>query len=259
MNHGNKFVVLLRIQKIIAESGHASRRKAEQLIEQGRVRVNGNIAKLGDRAGYDDQIRIDNKLINFSAIGEKQVILLNKPEGYLTTRNDPENRKTVFELLPKLTQGRWINVGRLDINTSGLLLFTTDGQLANQLIHPSSQLEREYLCRIFGKINSNKINKLKKGIKLKNEDYISSFAVVDITQSKGQNHWVKVVLKHGKYREVRRLWQAVDCQVSRLIRIRFANLRLPKNLPKGQYRKLSEKQITSLENMIGCCSDKRSS
>ena len=240
-------MTLQRIQKIIAESGYASRRKAEVLIEQGRVRVNSKIASLGDKASSNDVIRVDNKPIN-SSISNQQVILLNKPEGYLTTRSDPKNRKTVFELLPKLNQGRWISVGRLDINTSGLILFTTDGQLANQLMHPSSQLEREYLCRVFGKINSNKINRLKEGIKLDDEKYISSFSALTVTQSNGLNHWVKATLKQGKYREVRRLWQAVDCQVNRLTRIRFANIHLPKNLPKGKILELSEKQIKELKN-----------
>lgn len=243
-------MALQRIQKIIAESGQASRRKAEQLIEQGRVSVNNRIVKIGDKASYADDIRVDNKSINSSPADEQQIILLNKPEGYLTTRSDPKNRKTVFELLPKLNQGRWINVGRLDINTAGLLLFTTDGHLANRLMHPSSELEREYLCRIYGDINNSKINKLKRGIKLKNEERESMFAVVDITQSAGRNHWIKVTLKQGKYREVRRLWQAVDCQVSRLTRIRFACIYLPKNLAKGNHQRLSKKQVSDLKSLI---------
>jgi len=243
-------LTLLRVQKIIAESGLASRRKAEKLIEQGRVSVNSTIAKLGDRACLDDEIRVDNKLLKFTSVDKHQVIILNKPEGYLTTRHDPKQRKTVFELLPEVDQGRWINVGRLDINTSGLLLFTNDGQLANQLMHPSSQIEREYLCRIYGEINDNKINKLKKGIKLKPENKLSLFAKINMTQSRGKNHWIKVILKQGKYREVRRLWQAVDCQVNRLTRIRFGDITLPENLTKGNYQKLSQNQVAKLKSKL---------
>ena len=238
---------LQRVQKIIADCGFTSRRQAEQLIEQGRVTVNDKKIALGTKALASDEIRIDNKLLNSAAATtQPEVILLNKPEGYITTRSDPKNRKTVFQLLPKPKQGRWISIGRLDINTSGLLLFTTDGQLANKLMHPSAQIERDYLCRVYGDINSNKINRLKNGIKLNTENNISLFHTINIIESKGKNHWVRVVLLQGKYREVRRLWLAVGCQVSRLIRIRYGSIKLPDNLNKGHYQVLSTKRIQQL-------------
>ncbi len=240
---------LQRVQKIIADSGLASRRKAERLIDQKRVTVNGKLVSLGAKATVGDEIRIDNKIVKNNLNNDQpEVILLNKPEGYITTRNDPQNRKTVFQLLPKPKHGRWISIGRLDINTSGLLLFTTNGQLANQLMHPASEIEREYLCRVYGDINPNKINKLKSGFVLKNEKFISKFEDLIITASQGRNHWVKVALKQGKYREVRHLWQQVECRVNRLIRVRFGSIKLPETLSKGQYQVLTVQQTQNLIN-----------
>ena len=238
-----------RIQKIIAQSGLASRREAELLIKQGRVRLNERLAVLGDKATASDQIYVDGKSIEFVQ-AELQVLLLNKPEGYITTRKDPKGRKSVFDLLPDLASGRWINVGRLDINTSGLLLFTSDGEFANQLMHPSSNIDREYMCRIFGKINPSKIKKLKEGIKLDYDKTKSYFKSVTLVSSNAQNHWFKVVLTQGRYREVRRLWQAVDCQVNRLSRIRYGPITLPKQLQKGKSMYLSDQQTSKLRNSI---------
>ncbi len=238
-----------RIQKIIARTGLASRRGAEALIRQGRVRLNDKLAVLGDKAAINDRIYVDDKEIK-TADANLQVLLLNKPEGYITSRKDPQGRKSVFDLLPELTAGRWISVGRLDINTSGLLLFTSDGGFANLLMHPSSDIEREYMCRIYGGINNNKINKLKSGINLKPEMKTAFFKSIREVSSSGRNHWFSVVLTQGRYREVRRLWEAVDCQVSRLSRIRFGQLRLPGNLPKGKYLLLSDAQITAFRDSI---------
>lgn len=239
-----------RIQKIIAQSGVTSRRQAEALIRQGRVKLNEKLAVLGDKASSNDRIYIDGEQIKTHGNNDLHVLLLNKPEGYLTTRKDPRGRKSVFDLLPEITTGRWISVGRLDMNTSGLLLFTSDGDFANQLMHPSSNIEREYMCRVYGEINSNIINKLKRGIKLESDKSRSFFKAVTAISSSGKNHWFKVVLTQGRYREVRRLWEAVDCQVSRLSRIRYGQLDLPKNLPRGKYLRLSEKQITQLRKSI---------
>lgn len=238
-----------RIQKIIAQSGLASRREAESLIRQGRVRLNKKLAVLGDKASSTDRIYVDGKEIETSS-ADLQVLLLNKPEGYIATRKDPGRRKTVFELLPEIATGRWISVGRLDISTSGLLLFTTDGEFANQLMHPSSNIEREYICRVYGEININKINKLREGIKLNSDKTDSFFRSISETSTSGKNHWFKVVLTQGRYREVRRLWEAVDCQVSRLSRIRYGQLCLPKNLPRGKYTHLTDKQIIQLRKSI---------
>ena len=238
-----------RIQKIIAQSGLASRREAESLITQGRVRLNDKVAVLGDKATVADQIFVDGKKVD-ATLADLQVLLLNKPEGYISTRKDPKGRKSVFELLPDIATGRWINVGRLDINTSGLMLFTSDGEFANQLMHPSSDIDREYMCRVFGKVNSNKINKLRQGIKLDYDKSKSFFKSVTKVSSAAQNHWFKVILTQGRYREVRRLWQAVDCQVNRLSRIRFGKISLPEDLKKGHYILLSDQQINRLRGSI---------
>ena len=239
-----------RIQKIIAQSGLASRRQAESLIQQGRVRVNGKLAAIGDKVCATDRIYVDDKQIKTDNVANLQVLLLNKPEGYITTRKDPKARKSVFELLPEISAGRWISVGRLDINTSGLLLFTTDGEFANELMHPSSNIDREYICRVFGEINYNKIKKLRSGIKLDYDKPKAFFKSVSEISCSGRNHWFKVVLTQGRYREVRRLWQAVDCQINRLSRIRYGQINLPKNLAKGKYQHLSDEQISLLGQSI---------
>ena len=239
-----------RIQKIIAQSGLASRREAESLIKQGRVKLNQKLAILGDKASANDQIYVDGKKIE-PVQTDHQVLLLNKPEGYITTRKDPKGRKSVFELLPDINAGRWISVGRLDINTSGLLLFTSDGEFANQLMHPSSNIDREYMCRVFGKINDNKIKKLRDGIKLDYDNKKSFFKSITAVSSAAQNHWFKVVLTQGRYREVRRLWQAVDCQVNRLSRIRYGKIYLPEGLQKGKFNYLSDQQMIMLRNSVG--------
>ena len=239
-----------RIQKIIAQSGLTSRRKAESLIQQGRVKLNEKLAVLGDKACSNDRIYVDGKEIKTDCVADIQVLLLNKPEDYITTRKDPQGRKSVFELLPEIDSGRWISVGRLDINTSGLLLFTTDGKLANQLMHPSSNIEREYICRVYGEINKLKINKIREGIKLDSDKSSAFFKSVAEISSSGRNHWYKVVLTQGRYREVRRLWHAVDCQVSRLSRIRYGSIVLPETLKKGEYLHLTEQQIKMLHKSI---------
>ena len=243
------FVSQQRVQKFIAQTGLASRRKAEALIKQGRVTINNKTAVLGDKVGADDQVHVDDELVKEHQT-DLQILLLNKPEGYITTRNDPQHRKSVFELLPELKQGRWINIGRLDLNTSGLLLFTTDGGVANQLMHPSANLEREYLCRVYGTINNNKINKIKNGVKLKPENILAKFKSVTAVTNVSKNQWYKVVLMQGRYREVRRIWQSVDCQVSRLSRIRFANIHLPEELAKGKHIYLTQEQVATLKQTI---------
>lgn len=238
-----------RIQKIIARSGLTSRRGAEALIRQGRVKLNERLAVLGDKASSDDRVYVDDQEILPVEVALK-VLMLNKPEGYISTRKDPQGRKSVFELLPRMPAGRWISVGRLDINTSGLLLFTCDGEIANQLMHPSSNIEREYVCRVFGEVNQHKINRLKKGINLDSNDFAASFKSVIRVSSSGKNHWYKVILMQGRYREVRRLWEAVGCRVSRLKRIRYGPVELPASLNKGEYRYLNAQQLEMLGKFI---------
>ena len=234
--------MLVRLQKFIADLGIASRRQAEKIITQGRITVNGKIAELGVKVSPADKIYLDTRQLKFATeIDVTRILLYNKPIGVICSRSDPEGRPTVFDNLPKLITGRWISVGRLDINSSGLLLFTNDGQLATRLMHPSAELEREYMVRVIGDITFTKINNLKKGIEL--EDGIAKFNRLQKIPSKGVNQWFKVVLLRGKNREVRRLWQSQDCEVSRLQRIRYGNVALPRDLAKGDYREIKGSTI----------------
>ncbi len=241
-----------RVQKVLASQGLASRREIERWIEAGRVWINGQQARLGDRAKPGDQIKIDQREIHVKGHGDfkRRVIVYNKPLGELVTRHDPEGRPTVFAKLPPLSQGRWIAVGRLDINTSGLLLLTTDGELANQLMHPSRQLEREYSVRILGGIPAQALERLTQGVEL--EDGMARFdRIVDGGSSGGANQWFRVVLKEGRNREVRRLWEAVGAKVSRLVRIRYGNIELGPRLFSGHWRRLEPEEYSGLLALAG--------
>lgn len=236
-----------RLQKVLAAAGLGSRREIEGWIAAGRVTVNGKPAKLGDRVQPDDRVSVDGKLVKGlerSADTRRRVILYHKPEGELTTRKDPEGRPTVFEALPRLRGSRWVSVGRLDTNTSGLLLFTNDGELANKLMHPSAEVEREYAVRVLGQVTEEKLAALKKGVRL--EDGMGKFDEIVEAGGEGANRWYHVVLREGRNREVRRLWEAVDLTVSRLIRIRYGALSLPRNLPRGAWRDATEEEMNAL-------------
>ena len=219
-----------KLQKVLARAGHGSRREIESIIEAGRVSVDGKIAKLGDRVEVTPglKIRIDGHLISVRESAEQicRVLAYYKPEGELCTRNDPEGRPTVFDRLPKLRGARWIAVGRLDVNTCGLLLFTTDGELANRLMHPSREVEREYAVRVFGQVDDAKLRDLSRGVQL--EDGPAAFKTIKFSGGEGINQWYNVTLTEGRNREVRRLWEAVGVQVSRLIRVRYGDIPLPK-------------------------------
>ena len=236
-----------RLQKLIANAGYGSRRWAEKCIEQGRVMLNNKKAQIGDKAIIEDQVQIDGQLINLKRFAENEtkVLILNKQAGIVCTKKDEQGRKNVFDLLPKNT--RWIMVGRLDLNTSGLLLFTNNGELANRLMHPSSELDREYAVRVLGKVDKEDINKLTSGIRL--EDGIAKFHRVTMGGGTGANRWYRVVLREGKKREVRRLWEALGFKVSRLIRIRFGDIRLPENLHANQLEYLKPRQVKALLNI----------
>ncbi len=236
-----------RIQKILAAAGLGSRREIEGWITAGRVSVNGKPAKLGDRIGPEDRVSVDGRPVRALERGgetRRRVILYHKPEGELTTRNDPEGRPTVFEALPRLRGSRWVSVGRLDTNTSGLLIFTNDGALANKLMHPSSEIEREYAVRVLGKVSDEQIMLLQRGVKL--EDGMAAFDEIREAGGEGANHWYHVTLKEGRNREVRRLWEAVGLTVSRLIRVRFGELALPRDLPRGAWRDATEEEVRAL-------------
>ncbi len=233
-----------RIQKLIANAGYGSRRWAERLIEQGRISINKKPAKLGDKAIITDKVTIDGRLIDLGRFSQEEtkVLVLNKQAGVICSNKDEEGRKSVFEFLPDNT--RWVMVGRLDLNTSGLLLFTNNGELANKLMHPSSQIDREYAVRVLGKVEDEHIKMLTKGIDL--EDGFAKFHKVTIGGGEGANRWYHVVLREGRKREVRRLWEALGFKVSRLIRTRFSDIRLPEKLRANQSEYLKPKQVQAL-------------
>jgi 23S rRNA pseudouridine2605 synthase len=237
-----------RLQKLIANAGYGSRRWAERIIEQGRITLNNQQAKLGDKATITDQVTIDGRLIDLKRYHEDEtkVIILNKQAGYVCSIKDEEGRKSVFDLLPENT--RWVMVGRLDINTSGLLLFTNNGDLANKLMHPSSEVDREYAVRVLGKVKNKHIAQLTKGIEL--EDGFAKFHRVTQGGGEGANRWYKVVLREGRKREVRRLWEALDFKVSRLIRVRFGDIRLPDGLRANTVEYLKPKQVEALLKLV---------
>ncbi|WP_423241495.1 23S rRNA pseudouridine(2605) synthase RluB [Pasteurella multocida] len=242
-----------KLQKVLARAGQGSRREIEAMIAENRVSVDGKIASLGDRidvhAGV--KIRIDGHLINLLHAQKEvcRVLMYYKPEGELCTRHDPEGRPTVFDRLPRLTGSRWIAVGRLDINTSGLLLFTTDGELANRLMHPSREVEREYSVRVFGQVDEAMLHRLKKGVQL--EDGPANFKEIKFAGGVGMNQWFDVTLMEGRNREVRRLWESQGVQVSRLIRTRYGNISLMKSLPRGGWEEMDLTNVNYLRELVG--------
>lgn len=241
-----------KLQKVLARAGHGSRREIETLISAGRVSVDGKIATLGDRVEVTPslKLRIDGRLINIKPVVGQicRVLAYYKPEGELCTRSDPEGRPTVFDRLPKLNGARWIAVGRLDVNTCGLLIFTTDGELANRLMHPSREVEREYAVRVFGQVDQAKLNELTRGVQL--EDGPAAFKTLRFSGGEGINQWYNVTLTEGRNREVRRLWEAVGVQVSRLIRVRYGDIPLPKRLPRGGWTELDLAQTNYLRALV---------
>ncbi|HEQ3513586.1 TPA: 23S rRNA pseudouridine(2605) synthase RluB [Vibrio cholerae] len=240
-----------KLQKVLARAGHGSRRELEALIRAGRVSVNGKVAVLGERLEDDNAVvRIDGHVVSVKAQEEVicRVLAYYKPEGELCTRHDPEGRRTVFDRLPKIRGSRWISVGRLDANTSGLLLFTTDGELANRLMHPSRQVEREYLVRVFGDVTEEKVRNLVCGVQL--EDGMARFEDVMYAGGEGINHTFYVVINEGRNREVRRLWESQGTTVSRLKRVRYGDIFLDKKLPRGGWMELDLKQVNYLRELV---------
>jgi 23S rRNA pseudouridine2605 synthase len=226
-----------RLQKLLAASGHGSRRQIEQWIRAGRLTVDGRIAVLGERASAGADIRLDGARLSLAAAVAREVLIYHKSAGEVTTRHDPENRPTVFERLPPPASGRWIVIGRLDVNTTGLLLFTTDGELAHRLMHPSSEIEREYLVRVHGNPSSASLERLRQGVML--EDGPARFDQIEADGRSESHAWFRVVLREGRNREVRRLWFAVGFEVSRLTRLRFGPVTLPDGLAAGCWRRLT--------------------
>lgn len=243
-----------KLQKVLAAAGLGSRREMERWIEAGRISVNAQIARLGDRVDASDRIVIDGRPLEREtklAAATVRVLLYNKPEGEICTRDDPEGRPTVFERLPKLVAGRWIAVGRLDVNTSGLLLFTTDGELANRLMHPSRAIEREYLVRVRGEVDEAVLKRLSEGVLL--EDGLAKFSRITAGggTDEGSNRWFQVTLTEGRNREVRRLWESQGLMVSRLKRVRFGSVTIPPVVRRGQYADLGSEDIAALYALVG--------
>ena len=240
-----------KLQKVLARAGAGSRREMEAKISEGRVSVDGQVAYLGDRIIGNEQIRVDGHPVKLTAEEDDlcRVLIYNKPEGEMCTRKDPEGRPTVFDRLPPLETGRWVAVGRLDINTSGMLLFTTDGELANRLMHPSQKVEREYAVRVFGVIDEAMLQRLRAGVKL--EDGPARFQKITYRGGEGRNHWFHVVLSEGRNREVRRLWESQEVQVSRLIRVRYGDIEMQRQLPLGGWRELPLKDVNYYRKLVG--------
>lgn len=246
----HRLIMSEKIQKVLANAGVGSRRQIEAWIQEGRITVNGRKATIGDRMTYHDKVCVDDREVKLvkSKNQKTRVLIYHKPEGEMCTRSDPEGRPTIFDSLPLIRNSRWICVGRLDFNTSGLLLITNDGELANNLMHPSSQIEREYAVRVRGDVDANVLKKLEKGVQL--EDGLARFAKITDAGGSGANQWFHVVVKEGRNRLVRRLWEALDFSVSRLIRIRFGNVYLPAGLKRGKHVELTDDELEILENFI---------
>ena len=239
-----------RLQKLLAQSGVGSRRDMETLIAEGRVMINGEVAQIGQSASPGDRVKVNGRLVQLKFSNRlPRVIMYHKPEGEIVSRDDPGRRPSVFNALPRMHGGRWIAVGRLDFNTSGLLLFTTSGELANRLMHPRYNLVREYAVRVLGDLSSDAQKKLLDGVEL--EDGPAQFASLVDGGGDGANHWYRVSLFEGRNREVRRMFEAVGVTVSRLMRVRYGPFALPPNLRRGQVTELGEADIQKLMSEFG--------
>jgi len=239
-----------KLQKVLARSGVGSRREMESWISAGRVTIDGKVATLGDRVLATQAVRVDGHPVKLAAETDQicRVIAYHKPEGEICSRTDPEGRPTVFDRLPKMRGARWIAIGRLDINTSGLLLFTTDGELANRLMHPKFEVEREYAVRVFGEVTDAMIQKLRTGVEL--EDGKAAFKKIKASGGEGINKWFNVTLTEGRNREVRRMWESQGAVVNRLIRVRYGDLMLPKHLPAGGYTEYALEEVNYLRKIV---------
>lgn len=240
-----------RIQKVLARGGVGSRREIERWITEGRVKVNGNIITLGTRLQLGDYLQINERVVHWEKFAEQstRVLLYHKPTGEVVTRHDPQGRPTVFNQLPELIAARWIAVGRLDINTSGLLLLTNNGELANRLMHPSTEVEREYAVRILGNVAESTLERLQQGVEL--EDGRAQFKEIHFMGGEGANKWYNVIVSEGRNRLVRRLWESQTVTVSRLMRVRYGPIVLPEYLRARHHYELNDRELTLLFEFAG--------
>lgn len=239
-----------RLHKLMALAGLGSRRDMEEMIASGRVTINGETAKVGAGVTQHDVVRVDSRPLKLNFEPElPQVLIYHKPEGEIVSQDDPEGRASVFDKLPRIKQGKWIAIGRLDINTSGLLIFTNSGELANRFMHPRYEVEREYAVRIFGELTEGQMLTLTQGIEL--EDGPASFDSISPQGGEGANHWYQVIIREGRNREVRRLFEAFQLPVSRLMRVRFGPVNLPPRVKRGTMLKLEQKQVVDLLEWAG--------
>lgn len=237
-----------RVQKYLANKGIASRREVERWIEAGEILVDGKQCILGQRITGDEKIVVRGKPVNLHSKVSTRVLLYHKPCGEVVSRADPQQRPTIFDQLPTLSLGRWVSVGRLDFSTSGLLLLTTDGGLANDLMHPRNEIEREYQVRVHGRVTDGVLSRLQQGVNL--EGGLAKLTLLEAQESKGTNTWCSIMLQEGRNRVVRRLWESQGLEVSRLIRTRFGTIKLPRGLKQGGYVELSANQIKQLYKMV---------
>lgn len=244
----------VKLQKALADAGLGARREIEEWIAAGRVQVNGEPAHLGQRVLATDKVKVSGRLVNLHFAGRvPRVLLYHKPEGEIVSRDDPQGRPSVFNALPRMRGGRWIAIGRLDFNSCGLLLFTSDGALANRLMHPRYKLEREYAVRVLGEVDEASLKKLTDGIEL--EDGMARFLRLLPAGGEGANHWYRVILEEGRNREVRRMFDAVGVTVSRLMRVRYGPIQLPANLKRGQSRELDPSEVQTLLKVLDKAAD----
>jgi len=246
----------VRLQKVLSQAGIGSRREMETWIDSGWVTVNGKTAKLGQHVVETDKIKARGKVVPNPLKHElkTRVLLYHKPVGEISSKSDPKHKKTIFDNLPTIRQGRWIQVGRLDINTSGLMIFTNDGELANQLMHPKQAIEREYAVRVHGEVTNEMLKQLVKGVEL--DDGLAKFQSIALSGAgKGLNAWYHVVLTEGRNREVRRLFASLGVEVSRLIRVRYGSITMPKYLSRGKSMELTPEAVRKLVSSIGASRD----
>ncbi len=239
----------IRLQKLLAQHGMGSRRDMDAMVAAGRTSINGVIAKPGDRVAPGDVVRVDDKIIRFRYHTRlPRIMLYHKPEGEIVSIDDPEGRPSVFDKLPKMKTSKWVAIGRLDFNTSGLLIFTTDGTLANRLMHPRFEMEREYAVRIIGELTPEQATRLKGGVEL--VDGLAKFEQLEDQGGTGTNHWYRVVLKEGRNREVRRMFEIMGLTVSRLMRVRFGPIHLPPRLKRGMMLELDDVEVEQLLKLV---------